>query len=114
MKIAKKLQSGSTVDCTVSKVDKKKKVITVTTNIKAVPAIESDGITLSNLTPGMLVSAKVRAVLPDGLLLTFLSYFTVSILICFLSLLFLCLLTHSHCKLMVDGESHNGAFMRFW
>jgi len=76
LKIAKKLQSGSTVDCTVSKVDKKKKVITVTTNTKAVPAIESDGITLSNLTPGMLVSAKVRAVLPDGLLLTFLSYFT--------------------------------------
>ncbi|KAK3281517.1 hypothetical protein CYMTET_10693 [Cymbomonas tetramitiformis] len=39
-------------------------------------ANEMEGVNIGNLMPGMLVSAKVRAVLPDGLLVTFLSYFT--------------------------------------
>ena len=77
VKAHKRLQAGSVFDVTVAKVEKKKKLVNVTTNAKAVPAVEAEGLTLANLAPGMLVSAKVRAVLPDGLLLTFLTYFTV-------------------------------------
>ena len=73
-----KLVPGSLLDhCSVTKVDKKKKVVSVTCTAKETSVAE-EGLTISNLAPGMLVAAKVRTVLPDGLLLSFLTYFTVS------------------------------------
>ena len=72
-----KLVPGSLVNCIVTKVDKKKKVISVSANEKESSAQESDGFTLNNLSPGMLVTAKVKTILPDGLMVTCLTYFTV-------------------------------------
>ena len=37
---------------------------------------EYEGLTLAALQPGQLLNCKVKAVMPDGLLLTFLTYFT--------------------------------------
>lgn len=37
------------------------------------------GLTIQGLAPGTLVSAKVRAALQDGLLLSFLTYFTATV-----------------------------------
>eukprot|EP00854_Cymbomonas_tetramitiformis_P014666 gene14666-17328_t len=72
------LACGALLETVISKIDAKKKVLTVTTSAKEVgtSANEMEGVNIGNLMPGMLVSAKVRAVLPDGLLVTFLSYFT--------------------------------------
>lgn len=60
-------------------IDKQRKTVGVKTDPKLVAAAavqEHDGLTLETLKPGALVSAKVRSVLPDGLLLSFLTYFT--------------------------------------
>lgn len=71
------LAPGAHVQCTVSKVDKKRKLVTVVAASNTEPLKEADGLTLAALMPGTLVAAKVQAVLPDGLLLNFLSCFTV-------------------------------------
>ncbi|KAK3250540.1 hypothetical protein CYMTET_40083 [Cymbomonas tetramitiformis] len=63
------LACGALLETVISKIDAKKKEVGTSAN-------EMEGVNIGNLMPGMLVSAKVRAVLPDGLLVTFLSYFT--------------------------------------
>jgi hypothetical protein len=73
----KALAAGAQVQCKVSKVDKKRKLVTVVAASNTEPLKEADGLTLAALMPGTLVAARVQAVLPDGLLLNFLSCFTV-------------------------------------
>jgi len=73
----KALAAGAHVQCKVSKVDKKRKLVTVVAASTTEALKEADGLTLAALMPGTLVAAKVQAVLPDGLLLNFLSCFTV-------------------------------------
>jgi len=67
---------GTLLSCVVKKIDRKKKVASVVTVTEGPVVQDVDGITLNELTPGMLVAAKVQAVLQDGLLLSFLTYFT--------------------------------------
>eukprot|EP00850_Spirogloea_muscicola_P009207 SM000051S17567 [mRNA] locus=s51:399348:414396:+ [translate_table: standard] len=70
---------GQLIPCLVSSVDKVRKLVMVSTDTQAAASTtmrEYDGLTLDSLVPGALVNARVKAVLNDGLLLTFLTYFT--------------------------------------
>eukprot|EP00850_Spirogloea_muscicola_P013563 SM000092S24531 [mRNA] locus=s92:547777:562774:- [translate_table: standard] len=70
---------GQLIPCLVSSVDKVRKLVMVSTDTQAAATTtmrEYDGLTLDSLVPGALVNARVKAVLNDGLLLTFLTYFT--------------------------------------
>ncbi|KAG0628431.1 hypothetical protein M758_1G025900 [Ceratodon purpureus] len=74
-----KLRKGQLVQGVVISVDKKRGAV----GLKANPGLvasnmvkEFVGLTVELLTPGVMVNARVRAVLKNGLLLSFLTYFT--------------------------------------
>ncbi|GBG61584.1 hypothetical protein CBR_g22381 [Chara braunii] len=73
------LRRGQFIQCVVLSVDKQRRSVLV----KSDPAVvlsalvrEQDEVTVGSLFPGMLVNAKVTAVLEDGLQVSFLTYFT--------------------------------------
>ncbi|KAG6542156.1 hypothetical protein Mapa_016388 [Marchantia paleacea] len=72
-----KLKKGQLVSGVVASVDKNGGTVNLIADQKAVAAavvLEQEGFSLEQLIPGSLVNAKVRAVLRDGLLLSFLTY----------------------------------------
>lgn len=74
------LRPGAHLEAVVTAVDAQRRVVAVTAARAAVAAAalsDGDDVALAALLPGALVPAKVRAVLPDGLQMTFLTYFTV-------------------------------------
>lgn len=73
------LSKGAQLRVSVTSVDKPNKSVRVSAQqreLKAAVSGETSSLTFNALLPGMLVNARVRAVLSDGLLLTFLTYFT--------------------------------------
>jgi rRNA biogenesis protein RRP5 len=73
------LRPGAHLEAVVTAVDATRRVVAVTAAPAAVASAllaDADDVALAALLPGALVSARVRAVLPDGLQLTFLTYFT--------------------------------------
>jgi rRNA biogenesis protein RRP5 len=73
------LAPGAHIETVVSSVDARRGVVAVTAAPAAVAAAalsEVDDVALAGLLPGALVPARVRAVLADGLQLSFLTYFT--------------------------------------
>ncbi|KAL3684900.1 hypothetical protein R1sor_002922 [Riccia sorocarpa] len=76
---AAKLKKGQLVSGVVVSADKKRGTVNLKADHKMLAAAmvqEHDGLSIEQLLPGSLVSARVRAVLRDGLLLSFLTYFT--------------------------------------
>ncbi len=74
------LAPGSHLETVVTAVDAARRVIAVTAATSAVAGAalsDADDVALAQLLPGALVPARVRAVLADGLQMTFLTYFTV-------------------------------------
>ncbi|KAL2653093.1 hypothetical protein R1flu_021221 [Riccia fluitans] len=74
-----KLKKGQLVNGVVLSVDKKRGTVNLKADEKMVAAAmvqEHDGLSIEQLLPGSLVNGRVRAVLRDGLLLSFLTYFT--------------------------------------
>lgn len=73
------LLPGQLIDCVVAKAAAgEAQVVTVSVSHDAVAAAavkDSGAVTLGGLLPGSLVTVKVRAVLGDGLLVTFLTFF---------------------------------------
>ncbi|BBM98348.1 rRNA biogenesis protein RRP5 [Marchantia polymorpha subsp. ruderalis] len=72
-----KLKKGQLVTGVVASVDKKRGTVNLIVDQKAVAAavvLEQEGFSVEQLIPGSLVNAKVRAVLRDGLLVSFLTY----------------------------------------
>lgn len=75
----RQLARGAQLRVAVASIDKPNRVIHVAAQgreVKAAVSAETAGLTFTGLLPGMLVNARVRAVLSDGLLLAFLTYFT--------------------------------------
>jgi hypothetical protein len=73
------LLPGAHIETVVSAVDAPRRVVSVTAAPAAVAAAalsDADDVALDALLPGALVPARVRAVLADGLQMTFLTYFT--------------------------------------
>eukprot|EP00250_Pteridium_aquilinum_P021384 c25103_g1_i1 orf=322-6036(-) len=77
--VISKLKKGQLVQGVIHSVDKKRGMVM----LKADPDLvasnvvkEVEGLTMDLLIPGTLVNARVRAVLKNGLLLSFLTYFT--------------------------------------
>ena len=73
------LRPGAHLEAVVTAVDATRRVVAVTAAPAAVASAalaDADDVALAALLPGALVSARVRAVLPDGLQLSFLTYFT--------------------------------------
>eukprot|EP00897_Mesotaenium_endlicherianum_P004571 jgi/Mesen1/4141/ME000218S03255 len=79
------LVPGQLVKCVVKALDKSRSTVAVSmggpkaqAQAQASAALlrESEGVTLGEVQPGQLVSARVAAVLTDGLLLSFLSFFS--------------------------------------
>ncbi|KAK9823324.1 hypothetical protein WJX72_001906 [[Myrmecia] bisecta] len=72
-----KLQPGMLVECAVTG-SANRRMVNVTTEPQAVVGAvtkEWDGLTIGSLVPGALVNVRVRNVLSDGLLVSFLTYF---------------------------------------
>jgi rRNA biogenesis protein RRP5 len=73
------LAPGAHIETVVSAVDAPRRVVSVTAAPAAVAAAalsDADDVSLDALLPGALVPARVRAVLADGLQMSFLTYFT--------------------------------------
>ncbi|KAJ7541483.1 hypothetical protein O6H91_10G061600 [Diphasiastrum complanatum] len=76
---ASKLQKGQLVQGIVTAVDKARCRVSLKSNAESLAsnvATDHEGLTLGLLLPGTLVNARVRSVLRNGLLLSFLTYFT--------------------------------------
>lgn len=74
------LHPGQLLEAVVTAQDARRRVLTVRCEPAAVrgagPLVEADDCTLAGLSPGDLLACRVRAVLADGLVLTFLTYFS--------------------------------------
>lgn len=75
------LRAGSLVDVVIQKVRPGgiSEVTAIPSIVAAATTKEWEGINISTLLPGSLVNARVRNVLSDGLLLSFLTFFTATI-----------------------------------
>ncbi|KAH7441212.1 hypothetical protein KP509_03G029000 [Ceratopteris richardii] len=73
------LRKGQLVQGVINSLDKKRNTVMLNTNpdlVASALVTEVEGLTMELLVPGALVNARVQSVLKNGLLLSFLTYFT--------------------------------------